>query len=866
MKKKLFRLLSLFLSAVLIFQTMSVGVYGANEVYFDIPKADSTIEEEYLREITVYSGTHSKAIGRAGTFSFNDFSLIPGLTFDVLSISSNIYPVGIKFNFNSSVNRFLREVSGINSGAYGNGWLVNYGKFICETEYTDTREMYLFDGDGGCDIFVQFTGNMDEEPGAEQFPGRQKWISKYGYSDTVIWKLPERYIDYSTIATYVPEQYAVVDSSGEISRYDAFGRLIEKRSESGNSCLTVEYMPFSLNMPEAISKITDGMGNEFRFSYSGNKLAKIKAYTSDNTAIIAGDGEEAKPLEVNMSYSGNNLTQVTFPDEKSISFSYDNSGNLTDIVNTDNKKLEIEYTAGYISKVTEKAYDKTNATYVSGNILTITRNSEFTRTFSDNYGSTEVKTFDETGKILTITDENGNILFDSSASPDIPEEETPEDEIISLCPCESCTEYICPCACETEESCTCIQCKREVYTEYDEFGNVSAEKAFNGTKTLVSEMSVYSDDGTALLSSTDSSGNTAYYTYDDSGFLKSVTAGASSGTADYDAVGNLIAFSQSVTGLSDGNTMSNSYTYEDDKVKTISHNGFTYEFTYDAWGNQTKAKIGTRVLADNTYGTDENHDRLSNTTFANGQTISYAYDEDNNITAIFYDGTERYKYEYDEDAVLQSVTDNASGIKTVITENGTQLINVADNTILYTCSADENGNVTYNIADADITYVYDSDYNSATGVYTDTVAFENTGTMVSDGTESSFSTDADIITETDWFGRITDKSLNIDFTIDDEEFSLDSEINLTYADTQTTASTKITSFASTVTNGINTVSQQEYYEYDSVGNITGIYRIEENEKVYYKKYYYDEANITSLDGDYDKKHGREYFTVSWRMP
>ncbi len=47
---------------------------------------------------------------------------------------------------------------------------------------------------------------------------------------------------------------------------------------------------------------------------------------------------------------------------------------------------------------------------------------------------------------------------------------------------------------------------------------------------------------------------------------------------------------------------------------------------------------------------------------------------------------------------------------------------------------------------------------------------------------------------------------------------------------------------SSVTNGTNTVSEQEYYEYDSVGNITGIYKIEENEKVYYNRYYYDEAN------------------------
>lgn len=65
------------------------------------------------------------------------------------------------------------------------------------------------------------------------------------------------------------------------------------------------------------------------------------------------------------------------------------------------------------------------------------------------------------------------------------EETTPEDEI--FCLCENCTEYECSCECETEEACTCVQCKRTAYTEYDDFGNVIAEKSFDGTKTLVSE-------------------------------------------------------------------------------------------------------------------------------------------------------------------------------------------------------------------------------------------------------------------------------------------------------------------------------------------------------------------------------------------
>lgn len=849
MLKRLLKTVSIFLCAVLIFHTMEIGVLGANEVYLEAPKADSSIEEDYTRELTVFSGTHSKTAGRAGTFSFNDFTLIPELTFDALNITSNIYPVDIKFNFNSPEQRFLKNVDGLNSKIYGDGWFVNYGKLICEVKYSDTREMYLFDGNGNCEVFVISQDWLDKTITNSPFPDRQMWVSKYGYSDTVVYKIVEKEMDYSTLATNVPEQYAVVYGTGETCRYDAFGRLREKTNASGNASLTIEYLTGENVAPEAISKITDGMGNEFRFTYTDNKLIKIKAYTADGTAIVAGDGDAARALEVNFSYTGDFLTGFSFPDGKTISFTYDSDGNMTSAVNIDLNCIEMEYTGGFISKLTEKAYDSENEAYVTGNVLTITKNSETQRTFTDNFEGTQIKTFDERGNILTITDENGNVLFDVTQPPEeettveeVTEEETTEEEFISLCPCGECPEYECSCICESEEVCTCVQCKRNVHTETDEFGNVTAEKAFDGTKTLISELSVYSADGTQLLSSTDSSGNTAYFAYNDAGFLRTVTAGSSSGTADYDAMGNLISFSQSVSGLSDGNTMSNTYTYEDDRVKTISHNGFTYEFTYDAWGNQTTAKIGTTVLSENTYGTGENKDRLSSTTFANGQTVSYIYDENNNITAVSYNGVERYSYIYDEDGMPQSVTDNLSGLKTVYSELGTEIRKTADNSLLFAATSDENGNETHNIAGDSITYVYDGEYNSVTGVYTDSISFEKTGAITSDGITSNFSTDANINTVSDWFGRVTEKSLDIDIVSDDVNFNLDSAIELTYADTETTATTKVTSLTSSVTNGSNTVTQQEYYEYDSVGNITGIYKIEENEKVYYNRYYYDEAN------------------------
>ncbi len=845
-KKLVIKIISIILTVVLAFQTFQIGVFGALEIYLDVPKSESGLEDEYMSELTVFSGTHQMTVGRAGTFIFNDFTLIPGLSFDALSVASNIYPVDIKFNFNSSVQRFIQNVEGMNGTVYGKGWLPNYGKLICEVEYTDTREMFLFDGDGGCEIFVRAEEVSEEELTA--FPQRQKWISKYGYSDTVIWKIPERYMDYSDVLQTVPEQYAVVDGTGEVSRYDAFGRLREKKNSAGSAALTVEYMSVESGIPDGISLIKDGMGNEFRFTYENNKLTKIKAYTAEGTAIIAGDGEAARALEVNFSYTGDNLTGFTFPDGQSISFAYDNSGNMIYAENIDNSRVEIEYTGGYVSKVTEKVYDSQNEEYVTGNVLTVIRNSDTVRTFTDNYGNTQIKTYDADGNILTIADGEGNILYDSTApEEEIPEEETTEEETteeeyVSLCPCEDCPEYECSCVCESEEVCSCIQCKRIVYEETDDAGNVTAQKVFDGTKTLVAERAVYSTDGTQLLSSTDSSGNTAYYTYDDAGNLKTVTAGSSSGTADYDAVGNLIAFSQSVSGLSDGSVMTNSYTYENDRVKTISHNGFTYEFQYDVWGNQTTAKIGATVLSANTYGTDEHKNRLSSTTFANGQTIAYIYDESDNITAVEYNGVQRYIYTYDEDGIMTSVTDNQSGLKTLYTENGTEIRKTADNSLLFASSSDENGNVTHNIAGDTITYVYDSEYNSVTGVYTDTVSFEKTGAITNGDETMAFTTNADIVTETDWFGRVTEKSLSLDIVSDDGSFNLDSAIILGYADTETQATTKVNSFTSSVTNGVNTVIQQEYYEYDTVGNITGIYRFEENEKVYYNRYYYDEAN------------------------
>ena len=64
----------------------------------------------------------------------------------------------------------------------------------------------------------------------------------------------------------------------------------------------------------------------------------------------------------------------------------------------------------------------------------------------------------------------------------------------------------------------------------------------------------------------------------------------------------------------------NSYTYDNYRLKTISHNGFNYSFAYDNFGNVTQTKVGSQVLSTNTYGDSNWKDKL---TAFNGREITY---------------------------------------------------------------------------------------------------------------------------------------------------------------------------------------------------------------------------------------------------
>ena len=141
--------------------------------------------------------------------------------------------------------------------------------------------------------------------------------------------------------------------------------------------------------------------------------------------------------------------------------------------------------------------------------------------------------------------------------------------------------------------------------------------------------------------------------------------------------------------------ITNTYTYEDDKIKTVNHNDVTYTFNFDGADNNTGVNVGSQNLITNVF--QARTKLLLSSTYGNGATISYKYDSEDRISAKLINGAEKYNYSYDANGNLGLLKD---------------LINGVDYRYLYDASdrltkvKESNGNV--------MTYNYDKGSNLST--------------------------------------------------------------------------------------------------------------------------------------------------------
>ena len=362
--------------------------------------------------------------------------------------------------------------------------------------------------------------------------------------------------------------------------------------------------------------------------------------------------------------------------------------------------------------------------------------------------------------------------------------------------------------------------------KYDDKGNIirsgcaASETATDGTWVTRS----FTSDKNHVESITDTEGNKVSYSWNLSGdLLKSVTD--SRGTQliyTYDQADRLKSVSQKVTRNGIIKTVTNTYSYENDRIQTISHNGFSYGFEYDVFGNihrvAIKKKEGDteldRGLVRYTY--EEKNGNLERTTYGNKDYVRYTYDSMNRLKLSYYynSGSQKEKkmnqYFYDHSGNLCKVICHMSGKTYNMTYDLLdRLMRVTDesgNSYQYTYDANNNMaavRVYLGSTLSKVTYSYDKDDRE-------------TCTHLMSGKERAVTYDT--------YGRVSKTSWNTE-----------TPVTITY--TYRTEKTRIGVLPRSMKFGSRTLS----YTYDANGNITSVKDANQTETVT-DFYQYDERN------------------------
>ncbi len=209
---------------------------------------------------------------------------------------------------------------------------------------------------------------------------------------------------------------------------------------------------------------------------------------------------------------------------------------------------------------------------------------------------------------------------------------------------------------------------------YDSSGNVLSSQLSGGGLTL-SATAAYTSDRNNTARARDVNGSVMEYTYssagdrleraavkipDPSDSTQEVEKSASVYT--YDTAGrttgvSLEASSQTLASIS--------YTYSGGQLSALTRtNGSktqTYNFSYNAWGQNTEIKVGSTSLATYQYeniGSSTNGGgNLASMTYGNGDSVSYTYDEFDRLSTVVYNDTGKcVEYAYNAEGALATIT------------------------------------------------------------------------------------------------------------------------------------------------------------------------------------------------------------------
>ena len=270
----------------------------------------------------------------------------------------------------------------------------------------------------------------------------------------------------------------------------------------------------------------------------------------------------------------------------------------------------------------------------------------------------EKYTYDANGNIKTVRDILGNITtYTYNDSNDVTQIEYPNGITIT-------NEYsyhnpIATTQTYTNDQFVTSTIAKYLYS-YDTYGNLIWQRSDVGSR-IIETHSDYTNNGNYLEYTVDEFGKKTYYHYNpNTGVLEWVKypndTEATRTNYTYDAVNRLSGISVTTN---QGKTLSVAYTFSDDRLTKLQTNSTAYDFTYNAFGDRTSVKIGTRSLATYTY-TDDKNRYLSRLDYGNNDSVQYTYDDEGRVTKAQYENGYIITYAYDNTGALVKMNDSAT--------------------------------------------------------------------------------------------------------------------------------------------------------------------------------------------------------------
>ena len=362
----------------------------------------------------------------------------------------------------------------------------------------------------------------------------------------------------------------------------------------------------------------------------------------------------------------------------------------------------------------------------------------------------------------------------------------------------------------------------------------------------------------ALKSTTDSLGNTTRYFYNEkNGRLMAVIQPNNKGYVySYDNLGQLLEVTPAVYNGTAYQEITDSasveYVYNSNaQLEQINANGVSYYIEYDIFGNQESVSVGGYEIVSQKY--NEYNGKVIETKYASATTVNYEYDSLERVSKVTYTKAGNsvvYTYEYHSSGNLSKITDSSTNTTTLYKydANGalTGEINYASDTgeiknFNYFKYNEKNQiKSVYNIANYLISNSVNDYYNMYllySYSYNNENLLKNIELLFLDGGAWY-----NISFDYDKLGRLEEKIE----TLDRSENGLTANIitnTMSYSYMQSEAQTSsvlISEYVSTVKQIDEILAISRYqYEYDSLGNITGVYSVFGNETTLVLQYKYD---------------------------